>query len=136
VQVLTTMVQGRYDPATIAAIGRELRELSGQLPGLAGKAIEEVLRKPKFEEIGLQVGIERSLGVLEQGTDFVTIGMVVFGKTPANQVSSRLALSCYFLVRGKVLLLVVSGREAEVAELAAGAALLGEWRSAMRAANQ
>lgn len=136
VQVLTTMIQGRYDAAAIRSIEREIREQSSQLPGLAQKAFDEVLRKPKFEELGLQVGLERSLGVLEQGSDFVTLGMVVFAKAAGNQVSSRLVLSCYFLVRGKILLLVVSGRDANVTELTATGALLGEWRSAMRAVNR
>jgi hypothetical protein len=136
VQVLTTMIQGRYDSTEIASITRELRGVSSKLPTLAQKALDEVFRKPKFEEIGLQGGVERSLGVLEQGLDFVTIGNVVFAKTAGNQVSSRLALSCFLLVRGKVLLLVVSGLDANAAELATTSAILGEWRSAMKAANQ
>jgi hypothetical protein len=136
VQELTPMAQSRYDATAIASLGRELQESAGQLARLGNKAIEEVLRKPKFEEVGLQIGIERSLGVLEQGTDFVTAGVVVFDKTAGNQVSSSLVLSSFFLVRGKILLLVASGREASAAELTAVAALLGEWRAAMRSANR
>jgi hypothetical protein len=136
VQVLTTMVQPRYDSSAISGIASEIRKASGDLPKLAQQAFEEVLKKPSFEAVGLQGGVERSLGVLEQGPDFVTLGSVVFAGTKNKQVTSRLALSCFFLVRGKILLLVISGREAVASELAASGAILGEWRSAMRAANR
>ena len=57
---------------------------------------------------------------------------LVFG---SSVWSTSLVLSSFFLVRGKIQLLVASGREASLAELTAVAALLGEWRAAMRSAN-
>ena len=136
VQVLTSMIDGRYDSRTIEAMTEELRATSDQLPALATKAFQDLLRKPRFEELGVEIGFERPLGVLESGSDFVTMGTVVVAKAPRNQVSARLALSCFFLVRSKVVLLITSGRSPSSAELASNLELLREWRAAMRAANR
>lgn len=135
VQVLAAMTQARYDATVISSLARDIREFS--LP-LAQESINEVLRQPKFEEIDLQLGIERSLGLLEQGPDFVTLGMVMFAKRASSdkQVISRLVLRCSFLVRGKIVLLSVTGLEATPDELRTAVDILGEWRAAMRVANR
>lgn len=135
VQEPVSMAQGRHDTSTIATLADQLRGSSDQLSGLDA-ALDEVLRKPKFEEVELKVGVQRSLGVVEQGTDYVTVGLVLFGSTTGREVSSTLVLSSFFLVRGKVLLLVATGREASPAELTSVAAILGEWRAAFRSANR
>ena len=123
-------------PMMVSLTG-ELRADLGSVPRPGQEAVDQVLKKPKFQEIGLQGSLERSLGIVEQGPDFVTVGVGAFVKTAANtQVSSRVALSCFFLVRRKIVLLVVSGREAAAAEVEATEAILGEWRSVMRTANR
>jgi hypothetical protein len=129
-QVHVDLIQGRYDAKTIESTAAEIRK---------GFQVSRESVQPqnptKFSEAGIQINAPRILGVFEQGRDFVTIGTEITGQAQRGE-RSRLVLTSTFLIREKLVYLVATGGSDSPGERAALLKTLGEWRSALSAANR
>jgi len=138
VQAVKDMELARYDAKSFNALRDET--LAGQsLPRISEDIVETVFTVLDLKKLGQKSGGQKILGTAELGPDSFTL-CIAIGTEGSDQFGGRdveTSVTCvtYMLIKGKIILLSVSGPDLTAKELHNAMRLTREWIELLRAVN-